>query len=209
MDKELQLIDDVLRYYDHHSISMEDLRDKNILGAKQHLFSTHGKNMTTKGCFEPVKEDQWISNVRIAKVLKRKPTSPAGYFEYYLDENQQLLCARDNNIEYGRLMISEDHHILDWDEDTKIYGYSTNGRSFELLTIYTKNNGDPVRITISLSGDAQFDPESFIIIYVHPAKQCVVEYSHYPVSVMDPGIFGVMQFRGVKYVQMYSRDSFV
>ncbi len=136
MEKELQVVSSIMKWLDDYPPSLEKLRQKNIAGAKQVVYSTLGHNASSKGCFELADRYWNCGNVKKGKILTGKPPKFSDYFAYYLDDNGKLLCAVKAEMQSKELVTNEDHHLIDWNKHTVVYGSSYSQWPIEECTVY-------------------------------------------------------------------------
>lgn len=136
MDKELQVVSEIMEWFRNSSPSLEELQQRNIVNASQVRYSTLGKNYSSKGCYEFAYEYELCLNVKPGKMLKKKPSRDSGYIECYLDDNDRLLCAKRLEIQYNEPTTEEDHYLIDWNESTFVYGLSYQKQPINNITIY-------------------------------------------------------------------------
>ncbi len=122
MEKELQVISSIMKWLEDCPPSLEELRQRNIAGAKNVVYSTLGHIPSSKGCFELVDRDWNIGNVKKGEILPEKPPECSDHFAYYLDDSGKLLCAVETEKQDGKYVTSEDHFLIDWDKHTVVYG---------------------------------------------------------------------------------------
>jgi len=146
MEKELYIISAVLQWLDNCSITLESLRQKNVEGASQICYSSLGNCITTKGCLEMADEYWKCRNLRYGHFLNQKPSKLSCHFTYYLDNNRKLLCAVKTYKEAGAYVTNEDHHLIDWDEHTIVYGFTFKQQPIDHCTNYTIYMFDDERV---------------------------------------------------------------
>lgn len=137
MDKELGVISEIMQWLEQRPLSLEELRQKNIQSASQVCYSTLGHCVTTKGCFEMANEYWLCRNERYGHFLTKKPSKLSCHYTYYLDDNKKLLCAIRTDKQCGAFVTNEDHHLIDWNEHTIVYGSTFREQPIDQYSYYT------------------------------------------------------------------------
>lgn len=188
MDKELLLISEIIQWLSEKMPSLEKLRIQNIRDTSTMMYSTLGKNLTSKGNCELSPEHRLISNVQKGKLRSFAPKAARGYFEYFLDKVDNLLCSKrvyaDGLRQYEQ---DEDHFLQKWNEEVSIYGLFSRCANCEptcdWLTVYVRKD-QVLSSRISINTNCQ--PFSFNLQYYTYAKdsilQMISEYQFIPVT---------------------------
>lgn len=188
MDKELLLVSDIIQRFSKEKVSLKSLRDRNRQDAATLVYSTLGRNLTSKGNYELSPEHELISNVQKGKLRLHLPTSPQGYFEYSFDSAGHLLCSKrvyTDDLQHSEQ--DEDHFLLNWNEEVSIYGLFSRCANGEppctRLTAYIRKE-QVIRCKISI--DTSFFPFGFSLQYYVYAEnsslQMISEYQFIPVA---------------------------
>ena len=151
MEQELQVISSIMKWLEDCPPSLEELRQRNIAGAKKVVYSTLGRIPPSKGCFELVDLYWNCGNVKKGKILSKKPPECSDHFAYYLDDNGKLLCAVATEEQDGKFVTSEDHYLIDWDEHTVVYGYCYLQWPIDAYTVYRTDDTQRVYVYAYIS----------------------------------------------------------
>lgn len=121
MDKELLLISDIIQWFSKEMPSLKKLRDQNSHDTKTTIYSTLGKNLTSKGNYEISPEHRLISNMQKGVIHPHAPKAARGYFEYFFDKADNLLCSKRVYADGLRQFEQDEDHLLqNWSKDVSI-----------------------------------------------------------------------------------------
>lgn len=188
MDKELLLISDIIQWFSKKMPSLKSLRYRNNCNAKTIVYSTLGKNQTTKGNYELSPERRMVSNMQKGILQPHVPTSSRGYFEYFFDDADNLLCSKRVYADgLQHFEQDEDHFLQNWNEEVSIYGlfsYCANCEpACNWITVYIRRDQF---IESRISIDASNFPFCFSLQYYVYAEDTLLrmisEYQFIPVT---------------------------